>query len=256
MASERTTELRVGFFVFLGGAIALLTIFLIGGKQQMFQQKFTLQAKFAAVGGLRPGAIVQLAGLKVGTVGDIRLPENLEDHDITVVMKINRHYQSRVRSDSKAAINTQGLLGDKFINITIGSPSAAMLEEGATIATEESSSFADLAAKGGQVMDEVKKLSMSLQRITEQIEHGKGVAHAVLYDPKGGQLVSALTASAEDTREMLAGIKAGQGTLGRLIRDPTLYDDIKALFGRVNRSWLLRTVVRSTLQENEKQSLK
>jgi phospholipid/cholesterol/gamma-HCH transport system substrate-binding protein len=116
----------------------------------------------------------------------------------------------------------------------------------------------------------------------EQVEDGEGLMHALIYDPKGEQIVGDLAhamravrdvvqqadeegtagilvnmrKASADLRSILASVRRGEGTLGKLVTDPTLYNDMRALFGRANRNVLLRSVVRSTIEENERQMLK
>ena len=116
----------------------------------------------------------------------------------------------------------------------------------------------------------------------EKIQKGPGLVHSLIYDPKGSDtvanlsrilkslgdltedisedgkkdtkgLITNLKKASSDLSEILAGIRRGEGTVGMLIRDPELYNEMKALLGKANRSKLMKTVIRATLQENDKQ---
>lgn len=298
-------EFRVGLFVAAGLALAMLTIFMLGSESRFFHRQYTLYSRFEDISGLRVGAPVQLAGIKVGYVDGIQLSSDLEQKNITVVMRISRGYRDRIRGDSTASIETQGLLGDKFIYVTMGSESQPVIPNKGVLPTKVTTSIFALGDKAGEIMDniseaaktindmlqsiqgkkgesDIKAILTSIKNTMQQIERGKGLVHALIYDPKGEQVVADLARSLQaigdvvskadeegtagilanmrhasaDLRSILGSVRRGEGTLGKFITDPALYNDLRALFGRANRNVLLRSVVRSTIEENERQLLK
>lgn len=307
MPRELFTEVRVGIFVVAGLLLGMVVLFQVGSQHEMFKRQYTVYASFRDISGLRTGAQVQLGGLNVGYVDDIRFPKELLKKDITVVLRINRHFQDRIRADSIATVNTQGLLGDKFIYISVGSEDQPVIPEKEFVPSKETTSIFALADKAGKIMDDLgeaaqtinsllksvegekegdlKATIKSIRHTLEQIEKGKGTIHALIYDPKGEELVRDLAetvktvkeiasgAEAEtkqktaglisnlrhasvDLREILGAIRRGEGTMGMLIRDPGLYNDLRTLLGRANRNVLMKAVVRATLRENEQEVLK
>jgi phospholipid/cholesterol/gamma-HCH transport system substrate-binding protein len=302
MQRSIVTEFRVGIFVTVGVLLAMMVIFMLGSESRFFHRQYTIYANFDDISGLRAGAPVQLAGVKVGYVDGINVPKDLEMKEITVVMRISRKYMKRIRADSTASIETQGLLGDKFIYVTMGSETEPIIPNKGIIQSKVTASIFALGDKAGEIMDNISKASKaisdmlagedgksdikdiihSMRNTMQQIEKGKGLIHALIYDPKGQQVVSDLARAmnavgdvveqadeegtagilvnirqaSADLRSILASVKRGEGTLGKLVTDPTLYNDMRALFGRANRNVLLRSVVRSTIEENERQMLK
>lgn len=307
MKREFLTEIRVGLFVLISLVLVMTVVFMLGSEGKLFERHYTLKARFQDISGLRVGAMVQLGGLNVGMVDEIRFAKELVEKEITVVMSVNRRYQRRIRADSVATINTQGLLGDKFVFVSVGSGEEAMLDDGAFLKSEETTPIFELAEKAGKIMDDISAAAHSLRqllasvegekggdlqqtlkslRVTmERIQIGPGLLHALIYDPKGKETVADLSRmlnsisdltedvsgpgrseakglianmrkAAADLKEILAGIRRGEGTVGMLVRDPELYNDLRAFLGRANRSKLIRAVVRTTLEENDKQILK
>lgn len=279
MESAKNTELRVGLFVFFGGVLALLTVFFIGGQQSVFSRKYELHAHFESGSGLRPGANVVLAGVPVGQVERIDLPEKVDERNVTVVLTVDREQQARIRADSVATIMTQGLLGDKYISITLGGEAQAMLEDGSSIISQEEFSFTQVMDKAGVLLDEVIGVSETVNKLLaagtneetkgdiaailhslrgtlEEIEKGKGAVHSLIYDDEGKTAVRDLVASIQGLKEITDKLKNGDGTVGKLIQDPALYYDLRTLMGRINRNKLYRTVVRETVEQNDKQVLK
>lgn len=282
MQRSLVTEFRVGIFVTAGVFLAMMIIFMLGSESRFFHRQYTIYANFDDISGLRAGAPVQLAGVKVGHVDGIKVPKDLEMKEITVVMRINRKYMKRIRADSTATIETQGLLGDKFIYVTMGSETEPIIPNKGIIQSKVTKSIFALSEKAGDIMDNISDASKAIKNMLEQVETGEGLMHALIYDPKGEQIISDLASAmhavrdvvqkadeegtagilhnmrkaSADLRSILASVRRGEGTLGKLVTDPTLYNDMRALFGRANRNVLLRSVVRSTIEENERQMLK
>jgi len=305
MKAGMMNEFKVGIFVTAGLVLAMVIIFMLGGEHQYLKRQYTLYANFDDIAGLRVGAPVQLAGLKVGFVDRIRLAKSLQEKDVVVRMKIEKRYQERIRADSEASIETQGLLGDKFIYLSMGSESEPLLANKSTVKTKHTASLFALADKAGDIMDnidsasksireildsfkgkegesDIKDIVKSIKNITEQAEKGKGLVHALFYDPQGEKVVASLArataamgdvleqadkegtggllanmrSASSDLKDLMGSIRRGEGTLGKLITDPSLYNDLRALVGKANRNVLMRSVVRSTIEENERQVLK
>jgi len=279
-----------------------MTLFQLGSGQDIFDSQYTLFTSFKDISGLRVGAQVQLAGLNVGFVDEIRFPDDLLVRNITVVLRIKKGFQRRIREDSVATVNTQGLLGDKFIYISVGSEDMPVIKDEGILPNKETTSIFALAEKAGEIMDNIGEASTSLNellkgiggkdennlresikslRVTlQQVEKGKGLVHALIYDPKGEEVIANLSATMKSVKEITTGvsdntkektasliknlqdasadlkvilgsIRNGEGTLGLLVRDPALYNDIRALFGRANRNALIKAIVRSTIEKNE-----
>ncbi len=282
MKREFFTEARVGIFVMAGLLLTMIVLFQLGGQNEMFQRQYTLYASFKDISGLRAGASVQLGGLSVGNVDEIRFPEELLEKQLTVKLRINKHFQERIRLDSVAMVNTQGLLGDKYIYISVGSEDQPVIPANAFVPTKETTSIFALADKAGAIMDNIGEAAQtvndllktfegekegdlkasikSIRRTLEQVEKGQGTLHTLIYDQKGAEelknMLSSMKTASADLKEILGSVRRGEGTLGMLIRDPGLYNDLRTLLGRANRNVLMKAVVRATLRENEGEVLK
>jgi phospholipid/cholesterol/gamma-HCH transport system substrate-binding protein len=203
----RATALRVGIFLAAGLLIAALALIAIGEKSGLFEGKTTLHVYFNDINGLVVGAPVRLGGLDVGTVEDIEFPGDLSVSEAHVTLSVKSRYMERVRLDSVAFIDSKGLLGDKLINITLGSADQPELQEGATLKTRKSPSMEDLANQAektlaaatdvirstdtligelatDQAKEDVGRILHSVAAILEQVETGEGLAHDLIADPK------------------------------------------------------------------------
>ena len=162
MKREFLTEVRVGLFVLLGMAVVMTVIFMLGSEGRLFERRYTLYTKFKDISGLRVGAPVQLAGLNVGMVDEIQFSTDLEEKEIIVEMGVNRNFQNRIRADSVAAINTQGLLGDKFVFVSVGTENQPVLEADEFIQSAETTPIFALAEKAGKILDDIRERSHRL----------------------------------------------------------------------------------------------
>lgn len=248
MKLKRKTTVQVGIFVSFGIVLTMAFVFFIGKERSLFKKRYTLVAPFKDVSGLRMGAMVQLAGLNVGFVDGVRFPkDNAADH-LEVVLEIGKKFQERIRQDSRASIQTQGLLGDKYILITTGSGNVPVLQEGETLVTEGIGGLTALADSGKEMMEEVRTAAKKFQNTLDQLALGgddRALAKSTLWN---------LNRASYDLRLILDGIRNGEGSIGALLRDPALYHDLRALIGHADRSKLLKNVIRATIVEQEKVS--
>ena len=114
-------QLRVGAFVLASLLVFVGLVYMLGRSAGLFERQYRLVASFGQIGGLIQGATVRLAGVPVGRVGAIRLPES-GSSKVQVDLLIARRVQDRIRADSVARIETLGLLGDKIIDVSLGGP--------------------------------------------------------------------------------------------------------------------------------------
>src|SRR6266446_7517940 len=116
-------EFRLGLFIVSTLLILAAGIFLIGDKQLLFSSTYRLQAYFQNVGGLNEGAVVRVGGIQEGTVKRLILP-NRPDQKVTVIMDLHKGTHNIIKKDSVASIKSEGLLGDKYVEISFGSGDA------------------------------------------------------------------------------------------------------------------------------------
>jgi phospholipid/cholesterol/gamma-HCH transport system substrate-binding protein len=181
-------SVRVGAFVVITLAILALFVFLIGNTQSKFQANYRLQAQFQNVSGLEEGADVRLGGLHKGTVRKIELPAR-PDGKITVVMDLSRQTRNLIKQDSTADIKSEGLVGNKYVEISFGSVDAPEVPAGGTINSQPPLDISDLMGKASQILDSTKGTLDNLQvatanvsTITSKINNGRGTVGALIND--------------------------------------------------------------------------
>jgi phospholipid/cholesterol/gamma-HCH transport system substrate-binding protein len=240
---ERATKMRVGIFVLVGLGVFLAVIYMLGARARLFEARYTLYAEFAEVGGLQEGATVRLAGVQIGRVSGVDLPPK-PGGKVRVAMKIATQFSDRIRQDSEARIQTQGLLGDRIIEITVGSARAAAVAAEATLRSRDPVDISHIIGEGagvvrsvaaladsfrqvaeefqasrvmqdlGETVKTTRKAADQVSRIADRVEKGPGLAHTLLYEePIALRRVNDLITS---TQTILARIERGEGAVGVL----------------------------------------
>src|SRR6266567_8671391 len=146
-----SSNFRLGVFVIAMMLVFGAGVFWIGSKQFLFTRTYHLNADFQNVAGLSNGADVRVGGIHEGTVKRIDLP-NRPDGKITVVMDMHQATREVLKNDSVASIKTEGLLGDKYMEISFGSPEALKLKNGDTIQSAPPLDISDLFAKTSAIL--------------------------------------------------------------------------------------------------------
>jgi len=222
-------ELKVGVLIIVAIIVAALAIFLVGERSNVFARKNEYFVRFESVSGLATGNPVQLNGVVVGSVRRVVLPVDVEEQYLTVWVSIDRRFADRVREDSRARIKTLGLLGDKYIELTSGSPGFTQIESGGEIRTGAATDVEKIIATGGDAVENLVAISYSLRTILERMEAGEGIlGELTTKSETGTRAKKSLVETFETFRDITAKLDSGEGTLGKLINDSTLADSAES----------------------------
>lgn len=234
------SELRVGIFVLIGVVILIFLILNASGDINPFSRKLHLRAQFTNADGLRPGAEVRLAGVKVGKVDDVKLLPPSDQPDAKKVearLSIDntidgRPASERIRTDSVVSLGSPSLLGnDKIINISAGTAVGQPVKENDLLAPSTVNDTTLTSLVGPDIADQMQGITKNLNEITRKINEGNGTLGRILNDEA---LYDSLNATVLDTQAVIRQIKSGQGTAGRLINDPAIYNNVNDLAIRLN----------------------
>lgn len=162
-----STSFRVGVLVVMALLFLSVGVFLIGNKDFLFSSTYRLKSEFQNVGGLNNGAEVRIGGIHQGTVKEIDLPSQ-PDGKVTVVMNLKSGTRNIIKKDSRASIKTEGLLGDKYVEISFGSPKAEAVGDGATIASETQK---DMSEEAQELTNEARAGIAGFRDNMEALQH-------------------------------------------------------------------------------------
>lgn len=202
-------EFRLGAFIVLTLAILSVAVFMIGDKELMFKSTYKINTQFQNVSGLTEGAEVRVGGIHKGTVKRIDLPDR-PDGKVIVVMELRTATKKVVKQDSVAAIKSEGLLGDKYVEVSFGSEEAPALKGGETLGSEPPLDIADLIKKTDQILDSAKgavenigATSSNLEAISAKINQGQGSVGAMINDKTMYKEAAAGATSFQENMEAL-----------------------------------------------------
>lgn len=196
--AKKTSTVKLGIFIFLGIAILVIAIFMLGGKEQLFSSTFNVKAYFKSVQGLKSGATVRLSGIDVGTVKDVSIVNDTTGR-VQVTMSIKEDVARFVRTDTKASIETEGLVGNKVVVLTIGSATAEQVRDGGTISTKEPLSFADVLEETQGIMGYTKQMTKDLSEIIGRVNRGEGTIGKLLVNDELYAAATNLTNQADQS---------------------------------------------------------
>lgn len=222
-------EVRVGLFLLAALTILAFGTFLVGRMGHVFGERYQLVTLLGSAAGLTSGAIVQVAGQTAGQVERIELipPERRlpSGEAVEVWLAIDREAQSQIRADSRVRVRTQGLLGDRLLDIEPGTPGARVLTEGDTVPAAPSVSFNELFDEAATAVVRLRELTTDLTAMTERLLEGEGSLGRLMRDDALYDRLVDLTGSLD---ALLSGVADGTGSLGRLAQDDELYERLSS----------------------------
>lgn len=179
MEKSTNQKLKLGVFVVVGLTLFIAAIYFIGEKQSMFGQSSGIFASFNNTNGLKVGNNVRFSGINVGTVSSI---EMITDTLIAVKMSINKDIMKHIKTDAKAAITSDGLVGSMIINIIPGDLSANHIKEGDTLRSFSRIRTDEMLNTLSVTNENAALLTAELLKITKDISYGKGIIGAIIKD--------------------------------------------------------------------------
>ena len=188
---------RLGAFIVGTLLIFAIGVFLIGSREFLFKSTYHLKADFDNVKGLNDGAEVRVGGIHKGSVKRIDLPSQ-PDEKVTVVMDLDSGTRDIVKKDSVASIRSEGLVGDKYVEISFGSKGAERVKDWDSIGSLPPQDVSDLIKKTDALLDS---------------------ANGAMQNVEG---------TASNLKSISSKINQGQGTVGALVNDKTIYENAKA----------------------------
>ena len=215
MFTRMNFELKVGIFIFIGIVILSVIIFSIGNFYSV-KRGYNMNVVFSFANGIGVGAPVRYSGVQVGEVQDIKVYFDEKENKPLVKLSIWVSQNTWINENAKAAINTLGLLGEKYLEISPGTRDTRLLQKGDTLRGNDPVSTEELARSTKELIEKIGALTESVNKIA-----GDEALRASLKNT-----FSNVEALSGDLRDFLSYAKQGKGTIGRLMSDDTLYKHI------------------------------
>jgi phospholipid/cholesterol/gamma-HCH transport system substrate-binding protein len=214
------SKLKVGTVITSALVILLVTVFFAGDIENIISPKTLLKIDIKDVRGLRRGSPVWFSGLEVGLVKSIDLHPS---YGTVVTISVERDLLSYLKKDTRATVQTMGLLGDKYIELSSGSPDAKQLQSGDMVEGASEISVQDVIETGTESLKKLTAVAEKLGLLVETVGESKGTISQLLKDPS---LYDNLKDASRRISAMSADLQKKKGTLGKLIGDDLLYKQL------------------------------
>ena len=237
MKSIRNKATRVGIFVFGAIAVLVLTIYFIGSKDNLFASKMNVICTFQDIRGVVVGNNVRFSGINVGTVRSI---EMTSDSTVVLTLSIADKYAKHIYKNSIVKISQDGLMGSKLLNISSGTASSGLIEEGDRLHAKYGVDLKGMLSEARDILYHAGEAVTSLKSIAGKIDTGDGDIGRLIND---NTLTTELVTTTRNLNSTLANvdqitrkINTGQGDLARLINGNELTDNTYSVLGNLNEA--------------------
>ena len=218
-------SVKVGIFLVAGVLLFAAGLFMIGNHNQVFSHHYEIYTEFANVDTLQNGAKIRVSGMDAGEVSGVTLP-NQPAGKFRLTLKVDQKFEKIVRQDSKATIETEGMVGNKYVNIAKGTNNAPGCRPGCTIPSEEPFEIGDLLRQGNGLIQTAQGTITDIkERADSTIGHVDGLVVAM--SPNVERIASNGAHISDDVNGIVTGVKEGQGTAGKLLTDPQVAQNVE-----------------------------
>lgn len=242
MGNEPSKNLRLGIFVLSGTILLIIALYLMGNKQNLFGSTFRISAEFHNVDGLMVGNNVRFAGIDVGTVESVEI---INDTSVKVVMVLEKSIQPFIKLNSLAGVGTDGLMGNKLVNINSVKQTSRSVVEGDVIQTIRPIEMDEMVRTLNSTNDNINVISSNLRNITDKINSKNSLWNLLLDTVVADNVKSAVVnlklmsnqgvMVTGDLSQITKDVRAGKGSIGALITDTILSYEVKQTVVNLNK---------------------
>lgn len=234
MNKELNRDIRLGLFVMLGILLFVAGIFMIGSKEDMFRKTFSISAVFSTATGLKPGDYVRYNGVRVGVVEGVQL---ISDSSVRVDMRIREEKRSFIRKDAVASIASDGLMGDKIINIVSGKEKLSPVENHDVIRSVNPVNMDAMIKTLTETNDNISVITANLRQLTTEMNASKGVLNALIRDTLMSkdlqqsfrnieQATAQLNSVGGNLQQVMSDVRSGRNSVGAVLQDTVLAQNL------------------------------
>ena len=227
----RWSQLRVGLTVLFASITLAVLTFLMSGTTGLFTPKISLKSYFDNAQGLRNGAPVRLQGVDIGNVTKVRVVSNNPRTPVEITMRVNTRYGFSIRKDSVTSLSTAGVLGETFIDIDSSQATLPPARDGDTLKTRDTPDIQDVVRASQGTLQNLDALLKRTDRILAFVESGQGSIGKLIYDPA---LYNRFADTVSEFKGIVDQIRNGQGSIGKLIASDEIYNKATAAVDKLN----------------------
>ena len=227
------SQLKVGLTVLVASITLAVLIFLMSGTGGWFTPKIKLKSYFDNASGLRVGAPVRLNGVDIGNVTRIQIVSapDKKQTPVEVTLKVSTRYSDSLRKDSVTSLATAGVLGETYIDIDSSLASGPTARDGDVLPIRDHPDIQDVVRASQGTLQNLDALLKRMDRIIAFVESGQGSVGKLIYDPT---LYNRLAATVNEFQGLVTQVTAGNGTIGKLISDDELYRKANGTVDKMN----------------------
>lgn len=269
---DQKNLIKVGAFISALTVVLMVMIISIGKETSIFEPKLTVRARVPSVSNLKSGSYVELKGIHIGSVTGVRI---VSEDEVEISMKINESEMKWIKQDSKVAISTAGLVGDKYVEVLTGSKEAAPLDpEKEFLVSDPGVDMQAIVSKGESIAAITERILSKLDNIMVKIGDGKVLVDTINYLNKSAGNMEKITSELKEARmghmvqnvnmsmenlnkastsldRILKRIENGPGTANSLIYDESVHDDLRALLGGAQRNKVIKYFIRESIKKSK-----
>lgn len=240
MENRTVDNIKLGIFVLAGLLVLIVALYLIGKDTNLFSKSYTLKVRFDNVSGLMLGNNVRYAGIQVGTVKEITL---LNDTIIEVTMYIDEKMKSYIHKKDVASIGTDGLVGNKVINVVPGQDKIHLAENGDILVTKQSINTDEMLEVLNKTNQNIAVISEELKNSVQRLNNSTAFWEILNDKTMPDNLKNALLNIRKTTdkadnmvaelQTMVSDINNGKGSLGGILKDTAILVNLNAAVDKI-----------------------
>jgi phospholipid/cholesterol/gamma-HCH transport system substrate-binding protein len=224
-------DLRLGVFFILSAVVLIGFLFVVGTNRRIFERSYELRLYISNAQGLSKGSAVRLSGLKVGRVSEMEFVTQDTARALQVNMTLSRRYHEQITKSSVATIRTLGVLGDRFVDISLGNPAEPPLPSESALPVAGEIDWAATFQRAIKMMDDVQVFLQNADKTMSALNRGEGTFGMLLKDEEAADRLRETVANLSAVTHEL---RSGNGTAGRLLSDPSTFNKLDAILTRLD----------------------
>lgn len=234
MVKDLSRNVKLGMFVFAGTVFFIIVLYFIGSKRNLFSSTITVTARFFNADGLMRGNAVRFSGINIGTVESVEI---INDSTIEVKMIIQDNVKEFIKTNSVASIGTDGLMGNKLVNISSVNDPAEPIEDGGQLVTHKAISTSDMLRTLSITNENIRVITEDLKTISAKLNNNNSLWNFLSDTVLGNNLKQAIVSIkvtgdktayvAGDLQKLVGDVKQGEGALGALLVDTSLSNQLR-----------------------------